>query len=258
MGTTSTEPKVPNLLILKSQQQDILPFIHCITSYNNTKITDNNSIQQIKNTFLSEKKITLTLLDLRDKKTKEIKLENREKLGLSIKFFPTLLGIKYNKIVNFDKQSPFYDYSSFFINKYFLGIEGIFSTEETFIVNLFRNKGKEVNFVILDECKTNMNLYTVRINESEPFLGLEYDEEYVDEATEINFDFVPKSLQELEKDAPKDTTSIDFVDEKELGLQNETAKESEKISQPNLEFISSFLVEEKETSFSIFFQYFIG
>lgn len=249
MGTTSTEPKIPNLLILKSQQTEILPFVHCIISYNNTKITDSNSIQQIKSIFSTDKKITLTLLDLRDKKSKEVKLENKEKLGLSIKFFNSLLGIKYNKIVSCDDKSPFYDYKSFFVNKYFLGMEGIFSTEETFIVNLFRNKGKEVNFIILDENKTVMNVYTVRINETEPFLGLEYEEEIVEEAKEIQFEFTPKKLSELEKDKLV-TQSEALTNEKEssLEIKTEDVIENETVKQPNLEFISSFLVEESQNT----------
>ncbi|KCZ74115.1 hypothetical protein H311_04921, partial [Anncaliia algerae PRA109] len=176
MGTSTTEPRIPNLLVLKSQQEQIIPFIHCITSYNNIKITDTNTIHQIKETFTENRTIKLTIMDLRNKNTKELEIKNSEKLGLSVKYFPSLLGIKYNKIVSIENESPLYNYKSFFINKYFLGIEGIFSTEETFVVNIFRNKGKEVNFLILDENKSKLNIYTIKINETEPYLGLEYEE----------------------------------------------------------------------------------
>ncbi|KCZ80123.1 hypothetical protein H312_02485 [Anncaliia algerae PRA339] len=258
MGTSTTEPRIPNLLVLKSQQEQVIPFIHCITSYNNIKITDTNTIHHIKETFTENRTIKLTIMDLRNKNTKELEIKNSEKLGLSVKYFPSLLGIKYNKIVSIENESPLYNYKSFFINKYFLGIEGIFSTEETFVVNIFRNKGKEVNFLILDENKSKLNIYTVKINETEPYLGLEYEEESEMNDNDITYSLNINSL----KDLPMDEQRPDFAELKIAELdeknENQSAKDINEVNrnistksslvdtsiQNEPQFISSFLVEE--------------
>jgi len=142
----------------KAHQNNLLPFIHCITHINNTEITSQPTKEDLSNAK------TFTIFNHRTQKTFSFDLKGGP-LGLSLKFStPKILCLAVKEVYNKNLKLSTDDM--------IIGVsENIFGEEE-FYQFLFKNKAKTVTLFIFNLRFNSIRKVSVEIGNDE-LLGCE-------------------------------------------------------------------------------------
>lgn len=144
---------------------DLSPFVHAITKYNSTPIESEDDILKMT----SQKQLDLEILDLRNSNTKTITISTP--LGIGVKLGePRLLTMK---VLEIEKGSP--ASNGLLVGDFVIGIENFyFATNDEFSYTVYRNKGKDLVFIVYRDCKVRR--VPISLGTTEPFLGTLFGE----------------------------------------------------------------------------------
>lgn len=139
---------------------NLSPFVHAITKYNTFPIESEEDIQKMA----SNKHLDLEVLDLRNNSTRCISLSTP--LGISVKFCkPHLISLK---VLEIEHGSP--AAAKLHEGDFIVGIEGLYlETNDEFFYTMYRNRGKELSFIVYRSCTTRR--VSILLGAKEPILG---------------------------------------------------------------------------------------